>query len=798
LEPVLSGLTQPLFLTHAHDGTNRKFIVEQPGRILVMQPESSTTAVFLDIRSRVLSGGERGLLGLAFHPQYAANGRLFVNYTRQPDGATVIAEYHASNMSPNAADPASEVVLLLIPQPFDNHNGGMVEFGPDGFLYIGMGDGGSGNDPGNRAQNVNELLGKILRIDVDKPASSAVRYSSPSSNPFFGPVAGRDEIFATGFRNPFRFSFDRLNGRLFAGDVGQSTREEIDIVTKGGNYGWRVLEGTFCTGLGPVSCSVLPALRPVTEYVRQSGRCAVTGGYVYRGSRRALPYGAYVFGDFCSGEIFVLHEGNQTVILDTSLGISSFGEDESGELYVVALGGSVSRITSSSSPDVTERQYSIPELGGVFLASNNAVLPEFSAGYARIQADSGNALPDGMLIFAWRQRGILVSEATLAASPLTRSGRIFALVSGSDTTGIAIANPNSGDATIDFHFTDASGQDFGNKTITIPANGQIAAFLNESPFNGGSTLDGTFTFRASIPVAAMAISGLYNERSEFLAATLPIVPIDGTVLEGTMFPHFAQGGGWTTEFLLVNPSDAFVTGIVNLTDPAGQPGETLSYSIPSRSSRRLAPATEGANIRVGSARITSTGGALPSGAAVFRLSANEGTVTQSGVPAIAPGFAFRGYGELSTSVRTALAVVNLNLAPATVTVELRDLDGTLRETAAIDIPPSGQRALFLDEISGLASVAPFQGIIRVSSAASIAVTALRSRVNERGDFLITASPPRDESELVPGTELYFPHLAIGNGYDMQFVLINSQSSGVISGTMSFFASDGEPLPLAVP
>ena len=345
LQPVLSNLSSPVLLTNARDGSNRLFVVEQPGRVQVLQPGASTPSVFLDITSKVLSGGERGLLGLAFHPQFSGNRRLFVNYTRRPDGATVIAEYRVSATNPNLVE-AAETVLLVIPQPFENHNGGMIAFGADGFLYIGMGDGGSGNDPQNRAQNIEELLGKMLRINVDQPGASAP-YSSPSDNPFFGAIAGRDEIYAVGLRNPFRFSFDRANGQLYAGDVGQGVREEIDIITRGGNYGWRVFEGTRCTGLGPAQCNAADFQAPVAEYDHTGGRCSVTGGYVYRGTRGTLPVGAYVYGDFCTGELFLLQGTAQVLLQDTNINISSFGEDEAGELYVVGLGGTVHRLVNS-------------------------------------------------------------------------------------------------------------------------------------------------------------------------------------------------------------------------------------------------------------------------------------------------------------------------------------------------------------------------------------------------------------------------------------------------------------------
>jgi glucose/arabinose dehydrogenase len=355
LEPVLVGLTAPLYVTSARDGSNRLFVVEQGGRILVLRPQASTPTVFLDITPRVLSGGERGLLGLAFHPNYAVNRRFFVNYTRQPDGATVIAQYQASLANPDVAAVA-EAVLLVVAQPFANHNGGMLEFGPDGFLYIGLGDGGSANDPGNRAQNVNDLLGKILRIDID----TTTPYSSPPDNPFFGPTAGRDEIFATGFRNPFRFSFDRATGELLVGDVGQGQREEIDTVVLGGNYGWRVFEGTRCTGNDVALCGSAGFIGPVAEYDHSAGRCSITGGYVYRGPRGTFPPGSYVFGDFCTGEIMWLGAAVSgapvTLLLDTELSISSFGEDEAGEIYVVALDGAVHRIVAGSPPPLPPTQ----------------------------------------------------------------------------------------------------------------------------------------------------------------------------------------------------------------------------------------------------------------------------------------------------------------------------------------------------------------------------------------------------------------------------------------------------------
>jgi glucose/arabinose dehydrogenase len=349
LEQVVTGLTRAVYVTHARDGSNRLFIVEQTGRIKVLQPGASTPTVFLDISAKVRStGNEQGLLGLTFHPFYASNRRFFVNYTRQSDGATVIAEYQTSASNANVADTA-EKVILTIAQPFENHNGGMIEFGPDGFLYIGMGDGGSGNDPGNRAQSINELLGKILRIDIDQRTLQN-EYASPVDNPFFGALPGRDEIWAYGLRNPWRFSFDRLNGEHYVGDVGQKVVEEVNIVAKNGNYGWRVLVGTNCTGNGPASCTAPGFIPPIFQYTHAGGRCSITGGYVYRGTQNSLPVGSYIYADFCTGEIFLWMNNTQMLALDTSLSVSSFGEDEAGEIYVVSLSGTIHRINSTLPP----------------------------------------------------------------------------------------------------------------------------------------------------------------------------------------------------------------------------------------------------------------------------------------------------------------------------------------------------------------------------------------------------------------------------------------------------------------
>jgi glucose/arabinose dehydrogenase len=349
---VVGGLDAPVLVTNAGDGSNRLFVLEQAGRIRIVrgEPAKLVERPFLDISELVRSGGEMGLLGLAFHPHYRENGRFFIDYTR---GArrhleTVIAEYHVSPDDPDVALPA-EKPLLTIDQPYENHNGGQVVFGPDGFLYVGMGDGGAANDPHENGQDRTQLLAKILRIDVDHEADGKP-YAIPADNPF-AKGGGRGEIFAWGMRNPWRFSFDRgapARG-VFVGDVGQDTWEEVDLVQKGDDCGWNVLEGTHDFRPHPgVDRSTLRM--PIAEYSHSEGQ-SVTGGFVYRGHACPDLVGAYVFSDFYPGPLWALVEATDAPGTWTRQEIgahrfqlSSFGEDEAGELYAVDYGGAILRL----------------------------------------------------------------------------------------------------------------------------------------------------------------------------------------------------------------------------------------------------------------------------------------------------------------------------------------------------------------------------------------------------------------------------------------------------------------------
>lgn len=337
IEAVITGLDSPVAITHAGDGSGRLFITQLSGQILVFDGTQILPEPFLDIASLISTGGERGLFSVAFHPNYTINGFLFVNYTNiNGNGDTVVARYSVS-ADPNVVDANSAFILLTVTQPFTNHNGGQLQFGPDGFLYIGMGDGGFGGDPSNNAQTLSNLLGKILRIDVD----GGLPYSIPADNPFLGNPGAREEIWALGLRNPWRFSFDRLIGDFFVADVGQNNLEEVNfqpVDSQGGdNYGWRLMEGSDCFNPS-VNCDNGMLTLPILEYDHSLG-CSITGGYRYRGSENPGLAGVYFYGDFCTGRIWgatenTAGEWTTTLLLDTDLSVTAFGEDENGELYL--------------------------------------------------------------------------------------------------------------------------------------------------------------------------------------------------------------------------------------------------------------------------------------------------------------------------------------------------------------------------------------------------------------------------------------------------------------------------------
>jgi glucose/arabinose dehydrogenase len=351
---VVSGLDAPVEVANAGDGTGRLFVAEQPGRIRIVRDGQLVARPFLEITDRISSGGERGLLGLAFHPDFPADPRFFVDYTDR-DGNTVVEQYAVTGADPDVADPDSETVILRIQQPFGNHNGGALGFGPDGLLYIATGDGGGGGDTQGSGRDLGTLLAKVLRIDVNVAPGSIPPYAIPSGNPFVDVADARAEIWLTGLRNPWRFRFDRETGDLWIGDVGQGAWEEIDVARTGQgglDYGWNPMEGFHCFSPAE-NCDQTGLTLPIAEYGHDQG-CAVIGGVVVRDPRQGALDGKYLFGDGCSDNLWTLDptlDGRQKPVLLLRLGrsLSSIGEGEDGAVYATSLGnGELLRIATGS------------------------------------------------------------------------------------------------------------------------------------------------------------------------------------------------------------------------------------------------------------------------------------------------------------------------------------------------------------------------------------------------------------------------------------------------------------------
>jgi hypothetical protein len=456
--------------------------------------------------------------------------------------------------------------------------------------------------------------------------------------------------------------------------------------------------------------------------------------------------------------------------------------------------------------------FSVANNSGVSITSTGS--GPLTQGYVRIQPGAGNTTPSGVAIFGFRTNNVLVSEAGVPASPLIQSGRIYAEVNGPVNTGLAIANPSGQDAIISFFFTDQNGTNFGSGTTTIPANRQIAGFLNQSPFNGGSSVSGTFTFNSNVPVGAIALRGLTNERSEFLITTLPVSSLSAAPLNNVaFFPHFADSGGWTTQVVLVNSTDTAMAGSVQFFQQgtttaaaqpatvtiAGQSGSSFPYTIPARSSRKLQTSGQGAS--AGSVRVVpSANNNTPSGLAIFSFRNAGVTVSEAGVPASRTSSAFRLYAEGSGSlgqtgsIQTGIAITNPSANSVTVNFTLTTpSSGTA--TGSKLIPGNGQIALFVNELGNFPFA--YQGVLRISTTSSsgVSVVGLRGHYNERSDFLITTTPAVDETSPATSAEQLFPHFADGGGYTTQFVLFSGAAGQSSSGNLLFVAQNGQPLNL---
>ena len=473
-------------------------------------------------------------------------------------------------------------------------------------------------------------------------------------------------------------------------------------------------------------------------------------------------------------------------------------------------------VTPPETGTVGTESFSIPNLGGWSITSNGTERTT-QVGYGRIRAEAGSTTPSGIAIFQFRDSaGVLISEAGVPASEPVYGGRIFAEVNGPVNTGLAIANPNDVPATIRFYFTDTGGTRFADGSLDLGAHQQTAKFLDQEPFNSGSSVLGTFTFTSSVPVAVVALRGFTNEASEFLMTTLPVAPLSSTSSDAVYFPHFADGNGWATQIVLVNPTDRTIAGTVAFLGPGsdtaaaspvvltvddGRPESRFNYSIPPHSAQRLTTSNPPGGLAVGSVRVTPDSGTpAPSGLVVFSFDSGGKTVSEAGVPALPQGSAFRVYVEAAGtpgqagSTRSGLAITNAGDTVNTVTLEVTHLDGSLAVAPkTVELPPSGQIARFIDEIFTLPD--NFSGVLRVTSTGDVAVVGLRLRSNENGELKMTTTPPSNETGPSTTADLFFPHFADSGGWSTQFILYSGTAGQAVSGTLRFIDASGQPLDL---
>ena len=542
------------------------------------------------------------------------------------------------------------------------------------------------------------------------------------------------------------------------------------------------------------------------------------------------PYGVAVDG---AGNLYIADTDNHRIrkvdaagTITTVAGTGGEGQlyypngvavDGAGNLYIADTVNHRIRKVTLLTPAEPE-PFSIPDRGGRSITSSGTA-EALRVGYGRIRAEAGSIAPSGIAIFGFRQNGVLISEAGVPAAEPVQEGRIFAEVNGPVNTGLAIANPNDMSATIRFYCTDTSGTRFADGSFELGAHQQTAKFLDQAPFNGGPSVLGTLTFTASVPVAVVALRGFTNEAGEFLMTTLPVAPPSplSTTPTGTVyFPHFADGNGWATQVILVNPTDRMITGTVGFLGPGsdtataspailtlddGRTGSDFDYSIAPRSAQRFTTSNPPGGLAVGSVRATPEGGnAAPSGLVVFSFALGGKTLSEASVQALPKGSAFRVYVEASGmpgqagSIRSGLAVTNAGDTANTVTLEVTHLDGSLAvPPATLMLPPSGQTARFLDDIFTLPD--NFAGVLRVTSTGEVAVVGLRLRINENGELKMTTTPPSSETGPLTTADLFFPHLADSEGWSTQFVLFSGTAGQTASGTLSFIDASGQPLDL---
>ncbi len=694
LAEVVSGLNRPLFLTHAGDGSGLIFIVEQGGRVRILENGSLLGAPFLDISSgfNLATAGERGFLGLAFHPDYSSNGRFFINYTRSvPQLQTVIQEHQVS-ADPNIADPSGQI-LLSFDQPFGNHNGGWLGFGPsDGYLYVTTGDGGSGGDPLERAQDLSTPLGKILRIDID----SGFPYGIPGSNPFVDVLGARQEIWAYGLRNPWRASFDSPSGRLFVADVGQSTWEEVDVVETGKNYGWDVVEGPECFEPA-VGCDTTGLETPIHSYGRSLG-VTVTGGYVYRGQQISSLVGEYVFGDYGSGRIWTLTEGpggwSRSELFDTSLSISSFGVDEDGELYVVNHGGSIWKLTTSIVPPTTSSS-----------TTSSTTSTTSSTTSTTITSTTTSTTSSTTSITSSTTSTILSTTSTTSTVPSTTS-------TTSSTTTIPISTTSTTSSTV---------SSTSSTTSTMaPSTSTTTSTISSSTSTTSSTTSST---SCTTSVTTSTVPPVVYRQYYGQIATGPGIITDFTFL------RFAGNTPVTGPGSVLEGTSTTASAQLVVHDGTGSVRSVMPFPELPDGGRHEIGLSETPDIRTGWAQLDSE--VALEGWATYTIRSEGKLITKVSVPGVSPGtsIALPVVYDAAQRTDTGFAVANPDDENLTLTLLLFDERGFPVGTVNLLLLAERQGAWFVSDFFLAQLGQSFQGKLEIRSGSPVVAIGLLSKGN---------------------------------------------------------------------
>ncbi len=770
-----------------------------------------------DMRSTFIDGLS-GVFGMDFHENY-----LYLGATDR----IVRVPYQPGNSNPSGSPEQ------LVSLPSGGHNTRNLIFNRDGSkMYVAVGS------RSNKSEGEEAIRAAISEYNPDGTGH---------------------RIFASGLRNPVGLAWQpgtdilwtAVNERDTLGD--DLVPDYITSVQDGGFYGWPY--SYIGTHPDPEHVGKRPDLveNAIVPDVLITAHSAALGVTFYEGTQFPERYrnGAFValHGSWNRSTLsgyrvgFVPFEDGSPSgpienfvtgwIVNASRPASTWGRpvgvlvSRDGSLLVADDGGDLIWRISFEEERTTETTFTLDDRGSSSVTTSGT--SELTAvGYARIRPSDGNTTPSGVAIFGFTQNGVLVSEASVPSAAAIQEGRIFAEVNGPVNTGLAMANPNDESTTINFFFTDTNGTNFGNGSFELGANQQTAKFLDQEPFNGGSSVLGTFTFTSSVPISVIALRGFTNERSEFLMTTLPVAPLASTSSETVYFPHFVDGSGWTTQVVLVNPTDSTMTGTVqflgqgNGTTAAspvtlmlddGSIGSSFPYSIPPRSSQRFTTSNPTGTVSVGSVRaVVDSGNSAPSGLVIFSFASGGVTVSETGAPALPEASAFRVYVEGSGiseqigSVRSGVAITTTSDEPHTVTLELTSLDGeTVAAPAIVAIPPSGQVARFVDELSGVDSFTgtslpwpnEFSGVLRITSTSEVAVVGLRLRINERSEIKMTTTPPSNEASTTTTADAYFPHIVDSGGWSTRFILFSGIAGQTSSGTLSFVGQDGQALDLSV-